>query len=152
MNEMMQIISDSEKKLSVLLGQSVKISILFNPIQQEQQLDIRSSEEILNELCLNEFKIDSLKSKSRKTFYVQARFCFAHIARKYLGLTYPDIARIVGLDHSTVISGISRCENLARQYKPFNYRLSHIEENFIKKMKINNIIDPEEAKQKLKSL
>ena len=51
---------------------------------------------------------DRIKSPSRKTEVVEARFCFCHYVQKHYKITLKEIGMMVNRDHSTIIKAIEK--------------------------------------------
>lgn len=129
----LELIADTEKVLTSLFGKRVTISISFSDEDLTYKFELperRTLTEILIDLCEKEFRIESIMRKTNKHFYISARFCFYYLSYKYLGLTYSSIGQILGKDHSTVVSGISKCNDLIDSDDGFKNRILNIEKRF----------------------
>jgi hypothetical protein len=74
---------------------------------------ILNRRKILNEVCREEdLALAALLSKSRTPKLVKARWKAMYRLRELLHLSYPEIGRSLGMDHTTVIHGIRQYEKL----------------------------------------
>jgi chromosomal replication initiator protein len=68
---------------------------------------------IIDNVCLHYgITEELLKKKSRFRTFVDARNIVMYICRMNLKISLQDIANIFGMNHSTVIHGINKVENL----------------------------------------
>lgn len=99
-----------------------------------------------------EFVLD-LSTKTRLQPYVKARCMFYWFAKRYTSMSLKEIGAMVGgLDHSTVIHGITITEQYLSQDKHFARDLKRFDEYIV-----NNFIDPktqgvEEIKSEIQRL
>lgn len=127
----LELISDTEKVLTSMFGKQVTISISFQEIKPDYQFekpDRRSLESVLVELCEKEFNIENIRRKNKNEFYVTARFCYYYIAYKTLSLSYSSIGKIIGMDHSTIMNGISKCTDLMNKSPGYKSRVMNVQE------------------------
>jgi hypothetical protein len=74
---------------------------------------ILNRRKILDGVCREEdLALAALLSKCRTTKLVRARWKAMYRLRELLNLSYPEIGRSLGMDHSTVIHGIKQYEKL----------------------------------------
>lgn len=86
----------------------------------ENKIENRSSfhpDEIINNVCsFYKIKPTQLKSQKRDAFLVRPRQVAMYILKKELGLTFVEIGNILGgRDHTTIMHGVAKVENLASQ-------------------------------------
>jgi len=68
-------------------------------------------------------------SHRRYVQYVKARYSFYFCARALTSRSFPEIARFVGWDHSTLVHGVQRVKARREQYEP---ELSLVLDYFVK--------------------
>lgn len=69
----------------------------------------------------------SLDCKSRKRELVRPRQVAMYLCRKYTALSYPHIARIFKVDHSTVIANVRKIESLNIKDKAIKQQINELE-------------------------
>src|SRR5579871_1268245 len=117
-NQLLTIIADAEKHLSTIAKCKVKVSVTFEPDEIFARGLIgysrpeQNDREILIKLICMHFHIPSILVHSKLTVHAQARWAFSIIARKHMGLTLAQIGDFLMRDHTTIIHGITRGQEL----------------------------------------
>lgn len=61
--------------------------------------------------------VTDMLGRSKLRSVVRARHRFCAVVRSSLGLSYPEIGRLIGRDHTTVMNAVKQYEDeLAREY------------------------------------
>lgn len=78
----------------------------------------------IKEIINKYFELD-ISKKTRQREYIEARFIYFTLVKKYTGLSLAAIAETTNQNHATVLHGIRTLRNLMRQDKrlTFNYKL-----------------------------
>lgn len=82
-----------------------------------------------------EISVPEMMSKSRKGVYVKSRMFAYEFLMKYMKLNKSEIARMYNTDHTTIINGLNRCEDLLITDREFRYDYAQIE-NELKRLKL----------------
>ena len=77
--------------------------------------------------------VETLLSRRRSHFLFLGRALIAHTMRHATSLTYDDIGRLLGRDHTTIMSSVERIETLRRDDEWVQLATGWLERQFPKK-------------------
>lgn len=70
------------------------------------------------------------------------RFAAMHVCHKRLGRSLPEIGRFFGMDHTTILNGVRRAEEIRRSDADYDQRLTDIGAKFAKPVFIRDCNKP----------
>lgn len=109
-------------------GGEVNYDFIANFLKDKEKQNHFHPDEIINGIC-RFYKIKStlLKSPKRDASLVRARQIAMHLLKKELGLTLVEIGNILGgRDHTTVMHGVKKVENLLSSKNSFSLDIAGI--------------------------
>jgi len=101
-----EVVQNFEKSLQEMLGG--KVSVIWVPENQLNDLDALKT--IIYTVTLITW--EQIKKKNRRQGIVEARHLFCWFAHYKFGKNKSDLMRIMGIDHTTVIHGIKKVNDL----------------------------------------
>ena len=94
-------------------GEQIQPSLADKKAKPERNRQMSNIATVYKETALHyDISIMEMKSKRRAKGSVRARHVAWHIAYTMLGLSYPDIARTAGRDHTSVMHGVKKIKTL----------------------------------------
>lgn len=118
-----KIVSNAEEMLKNILGYDVRVRLAYTNAQ--------SNDETIRNLICVEFDVnwDEVCSKSRKYHLVEARHAYFFLAYRFLKKTLAKIGEDCGgRDHTTIVHGIKKVENMIETNDPMAEQIRRIEE------------------------
>ncbi len=89
-------------------------------------LDIKPTSREIIEACIDSFEVSRIKfaTECREQPVARARWAAMSIIRE-MGRTYPWIASRFGMDHSSIVHGVARAEQLLRDPKEHAFQTKY---------------------------
>ena len=75
--------------------------------------------------------VNQIKSDSRDHSFSEARFILMHFAHYYLNMTKVAIGEFLNRDHSTVVYGMKKCNNLLDTDKDFQRKFMMVKSKIV---------------------
>jgi chromosomal replication initiation ATPase DnaA len=136
LERMFQVLEDASKHLSEIAKCKVQVSMSIKPeevfIPEYNPKEEKSIQDLLVEIICLHFQLHSILWHSKKRLQSEARWAFCIIARKHTGMGLREIGEYLRRDHTTVIHGITRGQDLmAMPNEPFARKMKEIEKDFL---------------------
>lgn len=135
MNEVIEILRDTEAKLTELVGARVTVSMAVHENMSMSyewtKPDMRPAK-LLTFTCYEyNLTLEEITGPTRTSYLVDARCSFAHLASKLLDKRPDEIAKLLKRDRTSTINLIKRAEKFISINDPIKGKIETIENKFL---------------------